>query len=411
MPGINEKMSNPRRQSTDMPSGFITGLGAISAAGDNTAETLLSLETGGKGPGPVTLFDTDLDRPVFEVKNLPGKLHGDRRLTSRTAHLAFLAAREALRSARDPHRDPALNIGVCLGTTVASQLNNLPFYTQYRESGKPDLGPVRDYLDCNLAATIADIFGCRGPRTTVVNACSSGADAIGTALSWLGAGICDAVITGGADELNRVPLCGFNSLGIMSEKPCRPFDRSRDGLNLGEGAGILIIESERCAERRKVKNALVVSGYGSACDAHHLTAPHPEGAGLKLAIESALERSGLFPEDISFVNAHGTATPDNDRIEGGTLCGIFGAGIRYFSTKGLTGHTLGAAGGLEAVFTALNLREGWIPQNAGCCEPDTDIPVPPVMAKTPINGNAALSTSLAFGGNNAALLFQCSEQN
>ena len=225
-------------------------------------------------------------------------------------------------------------------------------------------------------------------------------------MNWLRAGLCDLAIAGGADELNRIPLAGFNSLGIMSDQPCRPFDKDRNGLNLGEGAGVMILEnSDRAAGRRR-DPALTLAGYGTACDGYHMTAPRPDGMGLKLAIRHALRQAGLEPEDIAFVNSHGTATMDNDRVEGKVLSEIFDRALPFCSTKGYTGHTLGAAGGLEAVFTALGLEIGWIPKSLGFSVPDPDIPARPVTKKTEINGTAALSTSLAFGGSNSAVIIR-----
>lgn len=382
---------------------IISGLGVVSAAGGNAAVTLESFDTGIPEPAPTTLFETQLECPVFEVTSF--KSSGFHNLTSRTAGLTCQAVQEALKDAANPQENPELNIGVCLGTTVASQLNNLEFYTQYRENRSPKLQPVKDFLNGNLANTIARIFALKGPQTTVVNACSSGADAIGTAMCWLQAGLCDMVVTGGADELNRIPLCGFHSLGIMSERPCKPFDRNRDGLNLGEGAGILVLETEESARCRGVNFDVALSGYGSACDSHHLTAPHPEGVGLKIAIQTALRFSGMQAEDIAFINAHGTATPDNDRVEGKVISEIFGTSACYFSTKGITGHTLGAAGGIEAAFTALSLRKKWIPGCVGCSIPDPDLLAAPVTGRKKLRAEAAMSTSLAFGGNNTALVF------
>ena len=243
-----------------------------------------------------------------------------------------------------------------------------------------------------------------GPALTIANACSSGADAIGAAVDWLSTGLCDIVIAGGADEINHIPYCGFGALSVTSSLPCRPFDKNRNGLNLGEGAGILILETEISARRRSRKSDLFVSGYGAAADAYHLTAPRPDGSGLEAAIAVAMAHSDLKPEDIVFVNAHGTSTRDNDRAEGRALLRIFGKDLKFLSTKGFTGHTLGAAGALEAIFTALALRHGWISANIGFEELDEEIGQAPVAAKTSISGRAALSTSLAFGGNNAAVI-------
>ena len=384
---------------------LITGLGAISAAGADVNQTLASFKDCHRDPRPTSLFKTELDQPVFEVAS-PLPLDPDHHFPSRTAALACIAVEEALRGAGDPQRDNALRIGVSLGTTVASQLNSLEFYREFRDTSQPDLDPVRNFLCGNLAEFVGERFRLKGPRTTVVNACSSGTDAIGIGLSWIRAGLCDLVIAGGADELNRVPLAGFNSLGIMSANPCRPFDGNRDGLNLGEGAGVVILESQSSAAARGIEPNVSLAGYGAACDAYHMTAPHPEGVGLKLAVRSALDQAGAAPADVSFVNAHGTATPDNDKIEGNALAEIFGRDLLFCSTKGRTGHTLGAAGGLEAVFTACGLKHGWIPGNAGFSDPDPEIPINPVTEKTQVQGAAAVSTSLAFGGNNAAIVLR-----
>jgi 3-oxoacyl-(acyl-carrier-protein) synthase len=285
-------------------------------------------------------------------------------------------------------------------------LNSLPFHEAYRRTGKPPLEPVYDYLHANLAQAVGDLLGVSGPRMTVCNACSSGADAIGIAASWIRAGLCDITIAGGADEINRVPIAGFWSLGVMSSQPCAPFDRDRGGLNLGEGAGILVLESAAHAESRKKTHAFEVAGFGAACDAHHLTAPHPQGRGLYVAIHAALAQAGIGTAEIAFINAHGTATLDNDRVEANLISRLFGPDISFLSTKGYTGHTLGAAGGLEAVFTILGLREKWIPVSAGFENQPDDIPICPTRQRTAIYEEYALSTSLAFGGNNAAVLIR-----
>lgn len=379
----------------------ITGLGAISATGNNLAETLDSFARMKRNAGPVSLFDTPLKYPVFEVKEISGEFYLE---GQRTLSLALCAVEEALKEAHLNDKLSKLRIGVCMGTTVASQLNDLEFYKSYRSTGSASMTSVDRYLKGNLAEFILRKIGARGPALTVVNACSSGTDAIGVALSWLNNGLCDIAIAGGADELNRIPLCGFGSLGIVSMDLCAPFDRDRKGLNLGEGAGILIIETKESAQKRGIDSDLFLAGYGSSSDAYHLTAPHPEGTGLKISIQKALKDAGIKPEEVSFVNAHGTATPDNDLVEGKVLAEIFGTDLKLLSTKGSTGHTLGAAGGLEAVFTASALREGWIPASIGFKNKDEAIPLTPVRERTVINGRYAVSTSLAFGGNNAAIV-------
>ena len=384
---------------------WISGLGVVSAAGVGVEETLASFRDGRRSAGPVTLFPTSLRCPVFEARAFPAEGAATDH-PSRTVRLAMFAIAEALAAAGNPHRDKGLRIGVCLGTTVASQLNDLAFYENYRRTAHPPLDAVREFLKANLAEAVAQALDVRGPRATIVNACSSGTDAIGLGWSWLRSGRCDIVIAGGADELNLVPLCGFHSLGIVSDSACAPFDLHRSGLNLGEGAGVLVMESEETRRKRGREACLLLAGAGAACDAHHLTAPHPDGIGIRSAIQAALQQAETSPGELAFVNAHGTATPDNDRVEGNALGAIFGRELAVLSTKGYTGHTLGAAGGIEAVFTALGLRERWVPASAGFEAADPDIAITPLRERTALDGGAAMSTSLAFGGNNAAIVIR-----
>ncbi len=381
---------------------LITGLGAVSAAGAGVFATLESFRHPRREPAPVTLFESPLTLPVFEADgfSVPAELE-----KLRTHALALTAVHEALEQAGIGSLED-LRVGVALGTTVASQLNDLEFYNSWRRDCSAPMAAADRFLSGNLAAFIAKELAADGPAVTVCNACSSGADAIGIALGWLKSGLCDIAIAGGADELNRVPLCGFNALGVASAEPCRPFDKNRSGLNLGEGAGVLVLETEAFASARGAKLNLELAGCGSAVDAYHLTAPHPGGRGLRRAIFQALEMAGVAKEEIAFINAHGTSTRENDRIEGATLKDLFGD-TPVLSTKGYTGHTLGAAGGLEAVFTALGLSKGWIPASAGFQTLDEEVGFFPTLGKTDISGSYALSTSLAFGGSNAALVIKC----
>ncbi|MDM8525773.1 beta-ketoacyl-[acyl-carrier-protein] synthase family protein [Desulfococcaceae bacterium HSG8] len=379
----------------------ISGMGVISAAGMNLPGTLETFKSGQRNGGPVSVFSSDLSHPVFEVKELPGKWHNQ---GMRTLNLALCAIEEALADAGLPPDLSDFRAGVCLGTTVASQLNDLDFYRTFRNTGDAPTEAADRFLRGNLGEAVARYFRAKGPSLTVVNACSSGADAIGAAFSWLKNGICDIAIAGGADEISRIPLCGFNSLGIISEELCRPFDRERTGLNLGEGAGILILEAEAFCRKRGREPGLYLSGYGTASDSYHLTAPHPKGRGLESALQQALAQADISPREVCFVNAHGTATPNNDEVEGRLLARVLGQDIRFLSTKGFTGHTLGAAGGLEAAFTAAALSKEWIPASPGFASMDDNIPICPVTEITPVSGRFAVSTSLAFGGTNTAIV-------
>ena len=379
----------------------ITGLGCICAAGSDLDSCMEALYSGRRGPAaPLRFTSSHPTRyPVFEV---PGFQEPPELL--RTSALALHAAREALADAGLAADSlNGLRVGVCVGTTVGSAMNNEQFCRDYRAGLDPDLEPIERIMRSNPASVIAREFQCTGPRQTVVNACASGTDAVGLAASWIRGGICDLVIAGGADELGRITYNGFISLMITDESPCKPFDVNRKGLNLGEGAGMLVLESAALCARRGARARSFLLGYGSACDAHHLTAPKPDGEGLKAAIAEALSCCGTPAQAVSFVNAHGTGTPDNDRVESRVLADLL-PGVPFLSTKGYTGHTLGAAGAIEAVFTVACLERGKIPASAGFATPDPDLGGTPVTGCTEIAGTVALSESLAFGGNNSVIL-------
>ncbi len=414
---------------------WISGLGIISAAGVDAESTLQSFRNQTRNFSREFLFETGVKQPAFlvdaELPNPAGQHQGNR-----TFRLAMHAVNQALADAKLESIPADTRVGVCLGTTVGCQLNSVSFYDSWRKGENPPLDRVHDFLNSNLAQATGKAVAGRiedrglkiedsgllgpqpsilhpqsslfptGPRLTIVNACSSATDAIGVAASWLRAGLCDIAIAGGADEMYIVPLSGFWSLGVMSTEPCRPFDRDRAGLNLGEGAGVLILESDEFAKRHGRRHSYEVAGYGSAGDAHHLTAPHPEGRGLEAAIRAAMSQANVTANQVAFVNAHGTATLDNDRTESMVLHKLFGPDLKYLSTKGFTGHTLGAAGGLESAFSMLALRERWLPASVGFENRGDDVPIAPVSKGTEITGEYALSTSLAFGGNNAAVLLR-----
>ena len=387
------------------PPVWIAGIGAVSAAGIGIPATLAAFRDALRNPSRALPFESTISCPTFQVTaDLPA-LRG-RYNNSRTLRLTMLAVGQAMAEAGFESFEAGTRVGVAAGTTVACQLNNIPFYEAYRKVGQPPLDAIRDYLHANLAQAIGNLLQVTGPRMTIVNACSSGTDAIGVAAGWIDAGLCDVAIAGGGDELNRVALAGFWSLGVSSSEPCAPFDRDRSGLNLGEGAGILVLESDRHARRRGRKNACQVAGFAMACDAHHLTAPHPEGRGLHAAISSALAQAGIGPQQVAFINAHGTATADNDRAEGKVLARIFGPEVRFLSTKGYTGHTLGAAGALESVFCVLAIQGSVVPPtiNLEYRDPACDLDYIANSAR-PAKVRLAMNNSLGFGGHNASLVF------
>lgn len=386
----------------------ITGLGCISAAGNTLPESLASLAAGRRAPASPGLFSTPLPFPVFScTASLPTApfIDGEEEFPlSRTVLLALCACREALDHARFPTEVlTQARIGVCLGTSVGAALNFLDAYTRHKQGEPLEPAPIHRYRASNPALAVARALGVRGPVQTVTNACSSGADALGIAANWIRQGLCDAVIAGGADELSEITYTGFASLMIMDETPCRPFDRTRKGLNLGEGAGILIMESTAFAQRRAATAQAFLLGYGTATDAYHLTAPHPQGIGLKKATHEALTQAGLTGVDLAFINAHGTATLNNDIAEGAVFSEVFST-VPFIATKGITGHTLGAAGAIEAVFTAAHLLDGTLPASPGFWEEDPAIGISPVTSPLSLTQTAALSQSLAFGGNNSVVI-------
>lgn len=245
-------------------------------------------------------------------------------------------------------------------------------------------------------------------------ACAAGTDAIGLAMGWLQSGLCEVAVVGGTEELHLQACLGFKRLGLQDPSPCKPFDLQRGGLNLGEGAGILVLESAAHLKKRGGQALAWLSGYGSSADAYHPTAPHPDGLGLRRAIAAALNMAGLDAEDIDFINAHATATPENDRVEGKVLRELFPHSA-VCATKGYTGHTLGAAGAVEAVLTVQSLHTGILPDSAGFAQADPEIGLVPTTnnnahtaspkQKTQHKFRHALSQSLAFGGNNSVLIF------
>ena len=391
----------------------ITGAGCLCALGadsDACVRALFPAREEWTRPRTPQRFSTSHERdyPVFELASeLVARLPGGGGFLL-TARMGLAATLEALRNAGlDAERAlRGLRVGVCMGTTVGSAMNNEAFYRRYRQGETPDMTPILRYLRSNPAAVIAEALTARGaapgPVQCVCNACSSGADAIGVGASWIRAGLCDLAIAGGADELCRVTYNGFVSLMIHSQEPCRPFDAQRAGLNLGEGAAVLVLERDDARRGRGAESFGRVLGCGMSCDAHHLTAPHPEGRGLRQALAQALEQAGLESGDVAFVNAHGTGTKDNDRVESVVLADAL-PHTPFFSTKARTGHTLGAAGAIEAVLTLGCLRQGRIPASAGYAVADGALPARPVMETRPVRGKAALSFSLAFGGSNAVL--------
>jgi 3-oxoacyl-(acyl-carrier-protein) synthase len=403
----------------------ISGLGCISGAGMNLEEHRQALAGRAVGCGqvPSWLFATALPFPVFSAPRDPlaggGAVLARSQAAlataglSRTCLLALGATLQALGQAGIDR--PALQrkrVGICLGTTVGCAFNDEDYYRSWREGARPPLEPVRRYLQGNISSALQAMLAVSGPCLVITNACASGTDAIGVASNWLKAGRCELVIAGGADALSRIAYNGFAALLLTDTAPCRPFDESRRGLNLGEGAGILLLERQDAARQEGRQPLGWVRGYGTAADAWHPTAPHPEGRGLQQAINTALDGGGreCRREEIALINGHGTGTPSNDVAETAALAAVFGEDCHppLVSTKALTGHTLGAAGGLEAIFTLLALQSGRTTGSCRCRRPDPSFRYRPLsqQEEVALTGMIGISQSLAFGGSNSCLVLE-----
>lgn len=388
----------------------MTGIGCVSGIGMNVEEHIRSFRRGQNGLGAVTLFATHHTEPVSEVKCTNNSLKQQLKLPeaetfSRTALLGMLAAREALSDA-GTDLSGSLRVGLISSTSTGGMDLTESFYPAFREN--PAHGRLR-YVASHDAADsterIASLLGITGFRTTVSTACSSAANAIMLGARLIRQGMLDVAIAGGTDALCKFTLNGFASLMILDKAPCRPFDATRAGLNLGEGAGYIVLQSE--ASLNKAPYGLL-SGYANANDAFHQTASSADGTGAWLAMKGALDKVGLQPDEVDYINAHGTGTPNNDASESMAIRRLFGDKTPPFSsTKAFTGHTLGAAGGIEAVFSVLSLHHGFLYPNLNFAAPIPEtglIPVRVWQEGQPIH--SVLSNSFGFGGNNASLLFQ-----
>jgi 3-oxoacyl-[acyl-carrier-protein] synthase II len=404
------------------PRVFVTGCGVVSPLGNHTEEFWKNLVAGKSGAGPITRFDASTYETRFacEVKDFSYEGVLDRKEAKRMdrfVQYAVVATHEALRSsALDLEHDDRDRIGVIIGSGIGGMET---FETQHRQLLEKGHGRVSPFfipmMISDMAAGLTSIqFGLRGPNFCTVSACSSGAHAIGESLRLLRAGDADVMVAGGA-EATITPMCvaGFGNMRALStrnddpQRASRPFDQDRDGFVLAEGAGIVILETEEHARRRGAPLVCELKGYGASGDAYHMTAPCVDGDGAARAMRRALQDSGLAPEDVGYINSHGTSTPTGDPIEVTAVKSVFrehAHRLMMGSTKSMTGHLLGAAGGLEAVVTALALNRGVIPPtiNLEHADPQCDLDFVPHQARTQ-HVRAALSNSFGFGGHNVTL--------
>ncbi len=401
---------------------LVTGVGVVSPIGNEAEEFWTHLVAGKSGAGPITRFDASKFETRFacEVKNfsLDG-LHDrkDARRMDRFTQFAVAASREAMQNANlDLERENLDRIGVVMGSGIGGMETFESQHAILIERGPSRVSPffIPMMISDMAAGQVSIQFGLRGPNFCTVSACASGAHAIGEALRLLRAGDADVIVAGGTEAtITPMALAGFCSSRALStrnddpQRASRPFDQDRDGFVMGEGAGVLVLEREDHARRRGAPILCELAGYGASADAFHLTAPSEDGGGAARAMARALKDAGMATEEVNYINAHGTSTPAGDPVEVRAVKTVFDGHARRLmmsSTKSMTGHLLGAAGGLEAVVTALAISRGVVPPTINLERPDPQCDldfVPSQARKQPVK--AALSNSFGFGGHNVTL--------
>jgi 3-oxoacyl-[acyl-carrier-protein] synthase II len=388
----------------------VTGLGAVSPFGAGVKALWEGLASARCAIEPLTLIETEGFRarlaaavPAAAVDRLAAS-----RRRSRADRFGLAAATEAVEDAglsRAELARTALVVGAVGGGMLEAEAW---YWARTRGHAGLDAGAgLATVLPCSHADVIGRRLGLGGPRETVVMACSSGAAALAMAADLIESGTAPRAVAGGVDTITRVCYMGFNALRLLDPEPCRPFDRDRRGMTIGEGAAFLVLESDADARARGARIYAQLAGHAMTTDAYHVTAPDPEGSGMIAAIRGALAGARLTPAAVDYANAHGTGTQQNDRIEARALARVFGEGrLLVSSNKSQIGHTMAAAGGLEAVATVLTLTQGVVPATVNLSRVDPEVPfdcVPRVPRPAPVH--AAISNSFGFGGQNVTLAF------
>jgi 3-oxoacyl-[acyl-carrier-protein] synthase II len=402
----------------------VTGMGCISPVGNTVKETWQALLAGKSGAAMITAFDASKHKTKFaaEVKGFDAQAvlgNRDARKMDRFTQFAVVATQEAQEHAGlkidETNRD---RVGILIGTGIGGLGTILEQVEVMRERGPDRVSPflVPMMISDSAPGMLAIRVGARGPNMAIATACASGNNAIGDAMETIRRGAADVMITGGAEaSLLPLAMAGMNVMGALStrndepETASRPFDRSRDGFVMGEGAGILIIESLESAQARGANILCELTGYGTTDDAHHISAPADNGAGAALSMKLALDDAGLSIHDVSYINAHGTSTPLNDKSETAAIKSVFGEqaySVPVSSTKSMTGHLLGASGAVEAVACILAIRQGIIPptMHYQIPDPECDLDYVPNQARQAALKHV-MSNSFGFGGHNATLVF------
>ena len=407
----------------------VTGIGLVTPVGSDRKTTWDSLLEGKSGIDYISLFDAEgfESRIAAEVNDFdaaPILGRKEARRLDRFAQFACVAALEALEDAGlDMATEDADRVGVLIGSGVGGIITITEQHKILLNKGPKRVSPflVPMMLGDMASGQVSMMIGAKGPNFSTVSACATGTDSIGEALEMIRRGRADVVIAGGTEAaVCEIGVAGFNSCMALSTRnddpqgASRPFDSGRDGFVLGEGAGLVVLESLEHAEKRGANVLAELAGYGASSDAHHVTQPHPEGEGAARAMKWAIEDAKLVPENVDYINAHGTSTPLNDKFETIALKRMYGGhayNLKISSTKSMTGHLLGAAGGIEAAFSVLTIKEGIIPPtiNLDDSDPDCDLDyVPNKAIKQKVD--VAMSNSLGFGGHNASLIFKSFQQ-
>ena len=393
-------------------SAYVVNTGIITAIGNDTASCKSSLVDGRSNIGKPEFLTTHWsdELPVAEVKLSNNQLAG---LTGaditwpRTALLSAVAVQEAW--APFAHKAKGLRTGFFSANTVGGMDLTESYYAEFKRGvdGEEHFFRLANHECGAVTEIVAGLFGCTDFVTTVSTACSSSANSIMMAAQMISNGMLDIAVAGGADGLSKFTLNGFNTLMILDKRPCQPFDNNRRGLNLGEGAGYIVLMSEKAMQQCGAKAICIVSGYANANDAYHQTASSPDGTGNKLAMGNAMKKAGVSPQDIDYINLHGSGTANNDSSEGKAIEALFEGKVPHASsTKGYTGHTLGAAGGVEAAFSCIAIQDGIVFPNLRWETQMEDVTFKPVTELlTGQDIKHVLSNSFGFGGNCTSLVF------
>jgi 3-oxoacyl-[acyl-carrier-protein] synthase II len=403
----------------------VTGIGMVTPVGNDTATTWQALCAGTSGVGPITYFDaSDQEaRIAAEVKGFDATQYMDRKEARRNdqfVRFALAASKQALADADFAiTEENADDVGVIIGSGIGGLHACQEQFKVLFDRGPERVSPffITQFISDMAAGVVSMALNARGPNFATVSACATGANAVGEAAEMIRRGDADAMLAGGSESgITAIGIASFATMRALSrrnddpEHASRPFDAERDGFVMGEGAGVLLLEEESQARARGARIYAELVGYGCTADAYHVTEPAPQGEGLARAARRALEKGGLRPEDVAYINAHGTATVYNDRNETAAIKTVFGDHaytLAVSSTKSMIGHTLGAAGGIEAAIAALAVTHGILPPTINLTHPDPecDLDYVPDEARE-AKVNVALSNSMGFGGHNVVLAFR-----